>query len=60
MQLFMISQLLIAQPVIAIVLKKPPSLIMGLNGHRADNMKWALLDFSFSLSKKQKKVAAEE
>ena len=33
---------------------------MGLNGRRADNAKWTLLDFSFSLSKKQELVAAEE
>ena len=31
---------------------------MGLNGHRADNMKRTLLDFSFSLSKRQKLVTA--
>ena len=33
---------------------------MGLNGRRADHAKWTLLDFSFSLSKKQELVAAEE
>ena len=33
---------------------------MGLNGRRADIAKQTLLDFSFSLSKKQKVVAAEE
>ena len=33
---------------------------MGLNGCRADNTKQTLLDFSFSLSEKQKIVAAKE
>ena len=37
-----------------------PSIIVGLNGRRADNMKQTLLDFSISLSKGQKIVAAEE
>ena len=33
---------------------------MDLNGHNADNMKRTLVDFSFSLSKDQKIVAAVE
>ena len=37
-----------------------PSFILGLNGCTADNRKQTLLDFSFSLSKKQKIVGSEE
>ena len=44
---------------VAIVLEKPPSFIVRLNGHRADDMKRILLDFSFNLSKKHNIVAAE-
>ena len=40
--------------------KKMPSFILGLNGHRVNNMKLTLLDLSFSVAKEQKIVAAEE
>ena len=52
--LFMIGPLLIAWPIIAVVLGKATIFHLGLNGHRADNVKQTLLDFSFSLLKKQK------
>ena len=42
MWLFMIGQLLIAQ----LPKEELPSFIVGVNGHRADDMKWTLLDFS--------------
>ena len=40
--------------------EKSPSFIVSLSGLRADNTKQILLDSSFSLSKKQKIIAAEE
>ena len=44
----MIGQLLIAQPIIAIVLGKAAIFHCGLNGYRVDDKKSILLDFSFS------------
>ena len=55
--LCMIGQLLIARPITSIVLGKP---VIFHGGCRADNMKWTVLDFSISLSRKQKIVAAKE
>ena len=54
--LFMIGHLLIAWLIVTIVLGKATIFIVGLNGCRVDSMKRTLLDFSLSLSKKQKTV----
>ena len=57
----MIGQLLIAQPIIVIVLVKAAIFHRGFElGIEWAVMKWTLLDFGFSLSKKQKIVEAEE
>ena len=45
---FVIGQMLIARPIVAIVLGKAAIFHRGLNGRRADNTKQTLLDFSFS------------
>ena len=50
----MIGHLLIAQPITAVVLEKAAIFECSLTGHRAGNVKWILLDFSFTLLKKEK------
>ena len=57
---FMVGQLLIGRPVIAIVVGKATIFHRGFEWDRVDYMKPTLLDFCFSVSKKQKIVAAEE
>ena len=52
-----LSVWLLAYPIVAVVLGKATIFRHWL---RADNMKWTLLDFSFSLLSRQKMVAAEE
>ena len=56
----MIGQLLIARPIIAIVLGKATIFHRCLNGHRVDNTKWTLLDFNFSLLRKEEKKKKAE